>query len=281
MALNHVDEYKNKAVSGYTTTMLLDLLRNTDEGMLIYFGKAEIITLNIGGNNILSPFLTYLSDMEAVSGADNLRTGAEALSSAWMVIADTVSNSEDTNADEATTEISVGDILSGIRDVVSGIGDLITGGREVASGMPSAISILTGSLSEELDAALEEGVEIFIDEFIQIIEWLENHAPNATIMVNTVYNPIPQEVMGVPIALSNRADELITTMNNVIFSESNVHDFVVVDISPHFDNRLDLMRFNLTTSVDALSFDIIHPNTEGHALIAELQYLYFLRNSDF
>ena len=71
---NHVDEYVNMATSGFTTTMLLEFLHNLDNETLKYFQNAHVITLNIGGNNILTPFLEYLSAMQIISGVDNVRT---------------------------------------------------------------------------------------------------------------------------------------------------------------------------------------------------------------
>lgn len=271
----HIDMYKNKATSGYTTTMLLDMLRSADEETLSYFYNAEIITLNIGGNNILSPFLLYLSNLEAVAGGNNLRVGAETLAEAWGVIAHFMPNVEESD-DDTTNELGIMDIVSGIRDIVSGLGDLITGGREVVSGIPSVVSILLGSLSSELEQDLEIGVQAFEVEFTQIISWLNIHAPNATIVVNTVYNPIPCEIGGVTIPLSNTANTLIERMNHKIYVESDTHGFLVVDIYSYFKNRMDLIFFNLNPLSDAISFDIIHPNDAGHALIAQLHYEYFM-----
>ena len=56
-----INEYKNLAVSGLTTTTLLEILYNMDKEDLSLVKNAQIITLNIGGNNILCPFLDYLS----------------------------------------------------------------------------------------------------------------------------------------------------------------------------------------------------------------------------
>lgn len=271
-----IDEYRNMAVSGYTTTMFLEMLKGLDEEFLTYFNNAYVITLNIGGNNILTPFLEYLSNLDAASGVGSLRSGAETLADAWAIIGEMTSDAEDFYND--TTYFGIDDVLSGIRNFISGTRDIVAGGRAIADGAPDAISILTGSLSEELEQILEEGVRTFLSDFNEIISWLEINAPNATIIINTIYNPIPQAVVGFPVALSKRADELINTMNQTIHEEGLARSFIVVDIHSHFENQPDLMRLNLNPSSDDFSFDIIHPNANGHILIARLHYDYFIGN---
>ena len=267
-----VDGYKNKAVSGYTTSMLLERLEGIDEETLAYFRNAGVITLNIGGNNILTPFLRYLSAPQA-AGADDIRAGAEALAEAWRAMSEAMPGSGGGNE----TAVNAGRVLSGIRGIMSGIGDLISGGRNIASGVSNAASTLMGYLSPQLEAALEEGVRDFLIEFNQIASWLEINAPGAAIIVNTVYNPIPHEVLGLSVALSARADELIGIINAAILRESGARGFIAVDIFSYLNNRLDMMRFNLNPFADAISFDIVHPNAQGHAFIARLHYEAFMQ----
>lgn len=263
---DYVDEYRNMAVSGYTTTSLLEMLAATDEKTLNYFHNAEVITLNIGGNNILSPFLYYLSNLQAATGVDNILSGAGVLSEAWRMVYDAASSS----AENENAETNMG-----VDDVLSGFGDLITGGVDIVFGLPDVLSVLTGSISPELQDALEEGVQVFVYEFSQIIEWLETNAPNAVIVINTIYNPIPNDVVGLTIALAGLAEEFIETMNRMIIEEGEARGFIVIDMHSYFDNRPDMMRFNLDPFEETISFDIVHPNENGHSFIAQLQYRYF------
>jgi lysophospholipase L1-like esterase len=198
----YVDEYKNMAVSGFTTSMLLRQLYGLNEDELVYFRNARVITVNIGGNNVLTPFLGFLSGLD-------------------------------------------------INNPITGLMIL----------MP----ILTGRFPAELEAALEAGVQTFLDEFAEIINWLDEFAPYATVMVNTVYNPIPSEFMGFSAAaVSARADELMGIINGHILYECEKMGFLTVDLYSYFAGQLNLF-----------AYDLVHPNVEGHELIAQMQYAAF------
>ena len=214
-----VEEYLNLAVTGYNTTDVLQLLHSTESDVLEYFYNASIITLNIGGNNILIPFM-----------AGGTATG---------------------------------------ENMGFGFFDILI----------NAFSLLTGNLSPELSAVLNESVEYFNYEFAEILNWLEVHAPYAELIVNTVYNPIPRYLGSMPVTLSAVADELIIAINQNIMEESVARGFLVVDIYAYFDGRLDLMLFNLNPEEGDTSLDLIHPSAEGHQLIAELHYYYFMQNA--
>ena len=159
--------------------------------------------------------------------------------------------------------------------ILSGLGEFFLGAREIISGSPHVVSTWRGRLSPELETMLEEGVRAFSQEFKDIINWLEANAPNATIIVNTIYNPIPQEILRVSIPISHWANAFIESMNYTIIRESESRDFLVSDIHSHFFNRPDLTNLNLNPFAGALSFDIVHPNGDGHSLIADLNYATF------
>ena len=242
----YIEYYINKAVDGYTTTRVLNLLNNMDEEQRNLFGNARIITLNIGGNNILSPFREYLS--QSIDFGEVISEGVDG-----MLEAD-----------------GVGQALGGFAlTIAEALRDAIT----IAA--TDAAAVLFGSFTPELEALLEQGTQRFITEFGEIITWLETAAPNAAIIVNTVHNPLPQQILIVPVELSNRAEELISVMNGVIFEESEARGFLVADIHARFTNEAyitELTAFNLNPLVGELSIDIIHPNAYGHSIIAQLKY---------
>ena len=259
-----VDQYHNMATSGFTTNMLLEMLNNTDTDNLSLFKNARIITLNIGGNNILLPFLNYLSGLQIIIGADSIRTGAaEVLSGTWGVARE--------------PDLSVGSIIAGIGRIASGISGVIAGTEEIIAGSSGIVSLWRGSLSPKLEAMLEEGIQAFAQEFIEIITWLEINAPNATVIVNTIHNPIPQEILRISVPLSNWANALILSMNGIIMGESEKRGYLTVDLHSYFLNRLYLTYFNLTPFSERFSFDFVHPNAQGHDLIARLHYVSFLK----
>jgi len=220
--------------------MLLEFLNEMTDARLKLFRNARIITLNIGGNNILVPFGNYLSNnQEIVSEVveEDIEQESEGFReraiAAWSVISDAVSS-------------------------------VVGTGRT-----------LLGSFSPELEAKLENGVQAFADDFVEIITWIQTNAPRATLIVNTIYNPIPDKILIIPVELSNKADELIQRMNNTITEESKTRGYYVADVYSKFaaePSVMSLSQFNLNPFGGFLSVDIIHPDRSGHAIIAELIY---------
>ena len=265
-----VDEYHNMATSGFTTTMLLGMLNNISNDELMFFQNARVVSLNIGGNNILIPFREYLSDLQLASGTDTVRTGAEgALSGAWGVMHEIISGAGSVLSDSEETNFNVGGVIKGLGDILSGFREIIRDSRDTIA---EFTDVVRGSPSEELEAIMEASMQIFSEDFSEIITWLKTNAPNATIIVNTIYNPIPPEILRVSVPISNWADALIEFLNKTIIEESKSKGFLVADIYLNLSNRSDLMNINLNPFARTLSFDIVHPNTEGHSLIAQLNY---------
>jgi len=267
----YVDNYANMAVSGYTTTMLLEYLNNLSSDELGILKNARVITLNIGGNNIAKPFLNYVSDNNLTSVDDNLRARIESvvLRSLNIIYGTSLRGG-------SIIDSSFGRAI--INDVITTVGRIITrfGNEGLASNLLELSLILRGSLSPQLQDELEKGVQAFIDEFKEIIAWLKRNAPKATIIVNTIYNPIPQEVLGDSFGISVVTNNLIESMNNVIIQESKSSGFLVTDTYKYLSYQLDMMFFNLNPYAGNLSLDLIHPNVEGQQLIAKLNYETFL-----
>ena len=270
----YVDEYKNMATSGYTTTMLLEFLNGMDTEDTDFIQNARIVTLNIGGNNILSPFLKYLEDMDIISGTDDFKSGAE---ETWDVIMGIIAGVEGIISESENTKFTFGDILSGAWNMLTGLGNMLIGGVKILLGIPDAVSTFTGSFSDELKKELDDGVQTFSDEFIEIIAWIEIHAPKATIIVNTVYNPIPQKIQGISVDFSDAANAYIKSMNDIIIAESEKNGYLVIDVYAFLTNQTDMMNLNLDPLVGDISFDI-HPNAEGHKSIAQLNFDSFMQN---
>ena len=277
----YVDDYVNFAADGFTTAMLLELLHGLDGADLRVFRNARVITVNIGGNNILLPFMNYLASLRIAPGADSIRDGAGGiLSGVWGVISGVgnIIQESDLNAP------GIADVISGVGGMVSGARDIIIGSGEIISTSINIFSTFAGSFSPELRAELENAIEAFSEEivafseeFIEIIAWLERNAPRATVIVNTVYNPIPQEVLWASLGISSATSELLEAMNGMIIQESKSRRYLVTDIHSHLSNQPNLKKFNLNPFAGNLSFDIVHPNAEGHSLIAQLNFDAFMQ----
>jgi hypothetical protein len=71
--------------------------------------------------------------------------------------------------------------------------------------------------------------------------------------------------------ISNRSQRLVHQINQNIHRQSADGAFVVSDIYSILSDELELMNFNL---------DFVHPNPAGHNLIAQWNFMDFLRNAD-
>jgi lysophospholipase L1-like esterase len=289
-----VNEYVNMATDGFTTTMLLQRLNNMSAHNLELFQNAVIVTVNIGGNNIMQPFLNYLPDAEEVPVilSETLDFIQE--------VQETINQFMDFYAESRETIVEILDFATDIMDVVNNFNiadvlrfrefidrasviddaailfdDFTAIESEAADILErvsdlqliSTLSILTGSFSPELEAQLEEGVRIFAYEFAEIITWLKYNAPDALIIVNTVYNPIPEDISGIYLEISANAHVLIQEINQTSLEQSESGAFIVSDIYSILSNELALMNFNL---------DFVHPNPAGHSLIAQRNFEDFL-----
>ena len=291
----YANEYINMAVNGFTTSALLSLLTSADEHEVSNFQNASVITLNIGGNNILFPFIEYLPDTEEIDriiteAMDFVIEAEELLRSITNFMTesqDTITAVTDIASDivDITDNMRFSDIFRLIEiiqsasavlgdaidvfDTVSGFESAVVDilGRAANLELLSTISLLLGTFPPELEAELEREIHVFSDDFAEIIKWLEDNAPNAAIIVNTVYNPIPAHLFGMPLNLSNRASMFVQAINEIIYEGSSGGRYIVSDIYSILSNRLDMMN---------VSFDIIHPNPVGHSLIAQLNYDDFL-----
>jgi lysophospholipase L1-like esterase len=267
----YVTEYHNMAKSGFTTSDLLEMLHNVDRKKMKIFRNASVITLNIGGNNILQPFLAYTSEMRLLSGISDFQTGySDVATGSRGFFRGIMSGFRSVFSD--TLETNFRDVGQGFRDIATGIGGMATGTWDIVRGSPGAVSVLRGSLSSELEAMLDECVLTFTNEFKEIILWIETKAPNAIIITNTIFNPIPQDILMVSVPLSNWANIFIESINTTIIEESKTSAYLVTDIYSHFSHQTNLMSFNLNPFSGSLSLDLVHPNATGHRLIAELNY---------
>jgi len=275
----YLNNYVNRAVDGHTTTMVLDYLNNIDAEEKHIYENAKVISLNIGGNNVIVPFKNYLSNLQIVFGVEKITSGTENLiygtRSLITGISEGIKNILSDSDDNCTVANTI--VVSGINDIKTGIGSISTGAGEIIDGFPSAFSTFNGSFSPVLENELEKGINAFSIEFLEIIAWLKENAPQVIIIVNTIYNPFPQQVLGSSVEFSIVVDRLIQAMNTIIIQESN-RGYLVADIYAHLSN-IKMMRFNINPSTGSrLSFDVIHPSAEGHLLIAQLNYNTFIQS---
>ena len=275
----HIDSYYNMAEIGLTTSTMLEILKNMGKEDLKLFKNAYVITINIGGNNVLLPFLEYISNMKIISGSDNIRSGAEEFSSgARDIMSESIIGVRSAFSDTTNTNFNLESIRAGFRTLFTGLGTIATGAGEVLIGIPKAISTYRGTISTELEDILNNSVKTFNDEFVEIINWIDKNAPKATLIVNTVFNPFPSEILRLSVPFTDWVDDIILLINNIIIIESKNRGFLVSDVYSNLSNQLDLTNFNINPFTGQLSYDIIHLNDKGHRMIANLNYETFINN---
>jgi len=262
------DEYINMAENGKTTAMLLEFLNNTDEEELIAFQNAHVITLNIGGNNILLPFLKYMPNIAdtviAVSEIGTIASDAAEVFTEARAIVENFS---------ASDIFRILDVLSEISEILDDAASVFD--RIISFRAGNLMPLLLGSFPAEAEIELNEGVNNFSAELKEIIDWLEINAPNATIIINTVYNPLPENIFGIRLEIFDTADRFVGIINDIIFEMQEEKSILVSDVHMHFKNEIniiDVMNFYLDLSSLNFNLDIIHPNSTGHKIIAELNY---------
>lgn len=194
----------NLSVPGYTSSQLLAQLQS-DPTTIADLSNAQVVTVSVGGNNILAPVIASL----AVAF----------------------------HLDPATPTFPV---------------DLAT-----ALAQPGAQDIITAALPE-IQTNIAAGATQFATDWPQIVATIQTLAPQATIYVTTVYNPIsPQD------PLYAVFDPAILAINSAIKTPGA--GYFVADVYTAFNDYQGsepLVNFNwYTGNLDP------HPTTAGHELI--------------
>lgn len=231
------NDLTNLAVSGLNSTTQLAGLNSLSGNDLKTLQGADLITLNIGGNDLQQPLLGVIKE----------RTTIDLL-------------------DPAST----------------------TG--------PGIYTMLTTVVPYRFDnadkAKLQAGVDTFKSNFPKIISWLNKNAPNAIIIVNTVYNPFYKSKViltdayksmlsaptnELPLGISEDAEIYTQALNKVIKDQYVPGKYEIADVHALFNDRVDtgvnLLNMNLNTNYP-LVVDT-HPDAGGHGL------LYGLTNQTF
>lgn len=201
----------NAAINGETTSELLTLLDGQDsnsEGSHVveYVSNADIVTVSIGGNNLLHPTVAALN--MGVPGGD-------------------------------VTKASFSQIIS------------------------ATLALASGSQYQYLSDNLKLGVDSFNNDFPEIIKKIHTINPNAKICVSTIANPIEGLY---PNAGTQKLQEAIDSINNIIKNQSANGDYLVADVDGLSKN---IGRLSIT---NLLSKNDIHPNIYGHNIIFLANY---------
>lgn len=212
----------NYAVSGATTQALLAGLQNMQlekPEALQNIKNAGIITVNIGGNNVLGPLVAAVNkQMEQQIKTLGIKSIAEADSMQLMTI--------------GTTLYSM-------------------------------------KLEPEQLAQIQKGAQSFAEDFPKIIDWLNTNAPGATIIVSTIYNPIPTYL-----SFYDTSETLLKQMNSIIMEGGKKSGYYTADIYTVFEKEMNgktqILNLNLGQFTSTPMSVDIHPTAAGHKLIAQI-----------
>jgi len=278
---DYIDKYLNMAEDGFTAATLLDFLHNLDEYDLNLIKSACVITLNIGGNDILAPLIEYLPTQEDVMDIalelwDFIQESFELVSEVIEIAHDFQDAIENFNPWRVWELPALINMVQEASPVLGDVTDMFDSVNELQ--LVRMLPMLQGSFSPELDDMLLDGVDSFAVEFNKIIVWLNTHAPDAVIIVNTVYNPIPNQIFGLSLeGLSDRGSAFVRSINNIILENGYVKGYLVADVYTGFAGEPDnFMNFFVDTTALTFSFDIIHPSVDGHRMIAGMNYELFI-----
>jgi putative cell wall-binding protein/lysophospholipase L1-like esterase len=199
-------EQLNLAVNGLTTTRLLATLGTLDANKHAVIANTELITLSIGGDNLLHPLVAALT---AKLGKHPSTASSEELGVAIFSL------------------------------------------------------LLDKSAMDTMKSQISSGVLSFVSDFPKVIAALKALNPNATIIVQTIYNPIDEiPALG---SLSVMTEEAIASMNTIIMSGSSLVTYKVADVYTAF-------KVDSSILTNAKKLDI-HPNPTGQNVIYMANYM--------
>lgn len=224
----------NYAVTGNTSDDCISLLHSgkADKDL----ADADIITLSIGSNDLLLPFIQIVMDYftSGVQTQDPAVTDPAAADPAVI--------------DPAIIEEQ---IKNGFSIPPSAIAKL-----------PEYLQKCEGLLNQLSDhATLHAQAAAFADKFAAILSILHEKAPEAEIYVTNIYNPfafIPK--------IGELADLYIQEINQAF--SANAPDYTLIDVyTPFHSQQLTNVQIDLTGNKIRLD---PHPSPEGHAVISNL-----------
>lgn len=213
-------DYTNYAVDGLTTEGLIKLLSDGCENI----DGADLITVSIGANNLLGPFISV----------------------AEKHMAEFV-NSPDDITEESLSSSTVINSLKAIQAELE---------------------------SDAFAAVMKNGIAKLDTELVGIINELKRRAPNAVIVVMTVYSPYHGIDLSLPYLdlsfdLGSLSDKWVSELDAEIRRIVEENECILVETYGSFETVGGLVNASLSLLPLNVSFDP-HPNQKGHALLSNL-----------
>lgn len=211
--------FTNYGIDGLKTSQMLELL---DKGYKKLDG-ADIVTVCIGANNILLPFMMKMAQLVPMNGTD---IGG-------------INSSTDTE--------SIGNMFERINSAIA---------------------------SEEFAAEMHAGIDQAAKDLPKIYAKIKERAPNATVLVMTLYSPYHGVEMSLPyidqkVVFTELSDKYVSELNEVISTSVADAGFILVPCYTPFLESENMLNLGISLVPPRFSIDP-HPNLSGHILIANL-----------
>lgn len=224
----------NAAVDGLTAAMLEDALTDTaGTDYLTYLAainSADVITITIGGNDLMGAFYTVMTEIAAVN---SVTVDAETIQSAFA----------DPAGDNLTTVSSLLNLLN-------------------ASDWSAYLT------DADTSTAFTDAVTECIENINNIAAAIKAVNPDAVIVVANQYNPY--QWLGDTYENIALLFETGVNAYNMGLSISKTSDYTVADVCSEFAASEDtLTNAEIDAVTYSFNFDF-HPNAEGHTVIADV-----------
>ncbi len=149
-----------------------------------------------------------------------------------------------------------------------------------SSADPNLAALRIPQIYDEMMAANEAGIEAFEADIVTIMNTLKLLAPEAKIVLQTVYNPyrhvnVEFDFIKAKLDLASETERLVSALNAIIKSNADTLGYTVADVYTAFNDQENVVNADsFTGDVNDFATAIVdadpHPNKAGHELIAEV-----------
>lgn len=208
-------DFTNYGVDGLTTEGLSELIENGCDAL----DGAQLVTVCIGANDILGPFLNTIEKYYA----------------------------EFIPADKAYSNAA---LINGIRALEAELE------------------------SREFEELMQAGIEKVKKNYPRIIELLKARAPDAEIILMTVYSPyhgidLSLPYLDISLDIGSISDRWVTALNEAVRAAASESGCVLAETYDAFEKHGGLVNASLTLMPLSINYDP-HPNLYGHTELAKL-----------
>ncbi len=149
-----------------------------------------------------------------------------------------------------------------------------------SSGDPNLAEIRIPQIYDEMLEETAAGIEQFESDIVTIMGLLDELAPDAKVIFQTVYNPyrkldIKFDFIKETLDLASQADALVSALNSTVTSNAEKLGYTVADVYTAFEAAENVVNADsFKGSVAEFATSIVeadpHPNKAGHELIADV-----------